>query len=897
MNEVAQRCVASLVKAGHFVVQRTVSRLYLIFAGALCCLGTAALGQAAPVIEGYAKPVTQRLNPTGRAIQMAVPLKDGSRNLGDVGIRIGTDDQVRVAAAQLGERLAGVLDAQVLSRLAAASNGKPDLALADVQALGIGLRFDSGRLELLLQQGSDQRQAGEISLATSRGSAMPANVARPADVSGYLNIYSGIDQTWGGVGTRRTGLNLELQSAVRLRGTVIENDAIYDGDVDTFVCPIEARCVYDHRPGVKRRRSRAVYDIPEGEVRVQIGDAAFAGLGPQRTPDVLGLAIEHSARKLAPGQSIVPTGQTSFRIERDSDVDVLINGVLNRRLRLKPGAYNLRDLPLGAGGNDVEVIISDDTGERRRIAFGTFIDQQMLQAGKSEWSLAGGVPSFIADDGRRYRFGETFASAYLRYGLAADLTAEAHAQGDEDVQMGGFGAIQATPWGVFGLDGSFSTSVLGAGLGAGANWTLSNYKGALFELYGARENLRLGVDYRSAEFRSPGEVLQTANGVLIPQYPYHLRLRADYSAPIGANATASLSARYQFADPGQVAHLPLSFGGDRYGIDLTVSQPFTSTLSGALTLGYSNEAYMRDLAGHNPGEPEFRVLARLHWRAGDTTVVTSSHDTLNRYSRVSGWHSEGRGVGRWETSVDAQHTRFDDRTTATGTIAYYGNRAEVRASQTASYRGANGDGLAETAGEQLSSLRLGTAIAFADGRVGVGQPIRGDAFALVHPHASLEGREVTVGTREDPRAASGTLGPALVSNLPAYASTNLPVDVADLPIGYSLGTGAFDVHPPYKGGYALEVGSSHSVTVFGTLLQADGTPAGLVSGEAVAESAPDKRVAFFTNAAGRFGAEGMAPGRWRLKLAVDDVPAAYELQIPDGAKGLYKAGTLTPVKQ
>ena len=51
----------------------------------------------------------------------------------------------------------------------------------------------------------------------------------------------------------------------------------------------------------------------------------------------------------APGT--VLTGGGSFRIERTSDIDVLVNGVSVRRLHLRPGTYNFRDLPLGAGAS------------------------------------------------------------------------------------------------------------------------------------------------------------------------------------------------------------------------------------------------------------------------------------------------------------------------------------------------------------------------------------------------------------------------------------------------------------------------------------------------------------------------------------------------------------------
>ena len=128
-------------------------------------------------------------------------------------------------------------------------------------------------------------------------------------------------------------------------GIVLENDATFESDIDPQHCPIGASCVYEHQAGFKRRRSRLVWDDPEEHVRVQLGDVAQPTANFQRANDVLGLAIEKSPRKLAPGESISPTGRGSFSIERPADVEVLVNGAVTQRLRLKPGNYNSAPAP------------------------------------------------------------------------------------------------------------------------------------------------------------------------------------------------------------------------------------------------------------------------------------------------------------------------------------------------------------------------------------------------------------------------------------------------------------------------------------------------------------------------------------------------------------------------
>jgi outer membrane usher protein len=843
------------------------------------------------VLADYVKPVTHRLNPTGKTISMSVPLRDGERALGEIAVRIGTDDAVRVSASVIAERLKGVIAAATLERIGVRAQGG-DIALSELAAEGVDLAFDSAALELTLKQGADGREVGEISLARSIYDSDVAPASAPADVSGYVNVFAGVDHAWQ---SGRTGLHLELQSVIRVRGAVFENDLSIDGAVDRFECPFEAACVYGHEAGFKRRRSRVVYDLPEQEIRLQAGDVGFGGIGTQQTPDLLGVSIEHSARKLAPGRILSPTGQSALRLDLPAEVDVVMNGSVVRRLRLAPGTHNLRDLPLAAGVNDLELVITDATGQRRVPILKTYLDAQMLGTGKTEWSIAAGVPSYMVDGGRRYRTGDAFASAFLRYGVSDGLTAEAHAQADEVVRMGGVGAITATAWGSFGLEVAASSAIGRTGYAAGINWTLASFRGTLAEHLGGPESLRLYADYRSSSFRTPGDRLIAASGILYPQYPYRLRVGGSYTVPIDSRTTAILSARYQVADREQFSISPLTFRSDRYGVDLTLSRELAPGLSAALTVGYGNESYLRDLAGTPRDDPELRAMVRFHWRPEANSFLAASYDTLDRLSRVSGYRADGQGVGRWESSVDVQQSDRTDRTSASANVTYFANRAEVQARHGSSFRGGLWDGFSSDTDGQRSSLTVGTAIAFAGDRVAVGSPVRGDAFAIVTPHESLEAREITLGTRDDVRARSDGRGPLLVSNIPVYARHAIPFDVDDLPVGYSLGAGAFDLRAPYKAGYALEVGSGYSVSVYGTLVGVGGAPAGLVSGEAVPVGAAGPRVEFFTNSAGRFGADGLAPGRWRLTLATEGTPTVYEIEIPPGTRGLHKAGAIMPV--
>jgi outer membrane usher protein len=130
----------------------------------------------------------------------------------------------------------------------------------------------------------------------------------------------------------------------------------------------------------------------------------------------------------------------------------------------------------------------------------------------------------------------------------------------------------------------------------------------------------------------------------------------------------------------------------------------------------------------------------------------------------------------------------------------------------------------------------------------------------------------------------------------AYAPSRVAYDVNNLPVGYDLGAGAFDLYPAYKSGYKLTVGSDYTVTAFGTLVDEKGEPVALLTGTAMQEGGDGAhKITVFTNRGGRFGAQGLRPGRWLLDMATD--PATrYLLDVPKDAVGLVKLETLRPMK-
>lgn len=863
------------------------------------CLAVLVAQAASAQGEPEQSPTT-RINPTGRVLIMPVPLMDGTRQLGELVARIGPDDTIWVRKKKLIRLLGDRLKPEVLAAIRNLPEKGKQVAISSLAPTGAKLRFDQGDVALKFVPKVDLRSSQDLNVGGFSSRVSSARQAKAAGVSGYLNVFTGAEHVWASENQPgQSGLHFDVETALRAGGVVLQAEGAYEGVIDTRTCPREAVCNYEHQSGFKRRTTRIVHDRPEQALRFQAGDAKTRTAGFQRSTDILGVAVERSPRKLQPDTAGRSSSAHTILVEKPSQAEISLNGTVIRRVRLQPGNYDLKGLALVTGSNDIEVTLIDDSGARRKISQSTYFDRRLLAPADTEWALSGGVLSYYRDGERRYLEDGYAGSGYYRWGISDRLTGEVNGQADQDVQLAGASLLAATSWGFFTARSAISLSDVGPGIGIGADWDLIN-AAFLHGLFGygeeddggaQRQSLRFSAEYLTEHFRVPGNGLTNASGLVYPTHDYWLKLSASYTTPLAYGVSATLAGRYKFGRERATDALGMQYG-DLFGADLTFSGALSDRINGSLTFGYSNESYRFTQSGE-ARTGEFRLMARAFMRLGNRTHVSATHDTLNQQSILTGYHSSGDGVGRWETTVDSYDDGWTDQSSAGGSLTYYGNRAEVRVAHNSSLADVDWSSFSMQPGQQRTSVRLGSSIAFADGKVAIGAPIRG-GFAIVYPHESLKDKKVTVGSPNDVRAYADGWGAAVVPNLPAYSETTLVVDVDDLPLGYSLGAGSFDLRSPFRGGYALMVGSGRSVSAYGTLVDAAGAPLALLSGVAFPASDRTLEVGVITNSSGRFAAEGLSPGAWHIEMSSGDGTITYTLVVPEGTDGLLRTGTLRP---
>ncbi len=913
-------------------------------------LASAAL--AAPASNGWRSEVVAdappqavvRLNPTGRTYEIEVPLKVDGARLGDVGIEITADEKLFVDAKLLKTYLAKIYipevltaalavpeeqtvqiaDASVVGKKAPGASssavqlvsqqlekkepgdlggGKPSyLSLATLNDRGINMRYNPLNLELELFPAVDQRPTSTLSFKQNTEQES-VTLEQPAYVSAYLNMHlagSYISQNAYG----RTGAEaptLDLDGAVRVGPYVVETEGtFYNPGIQWFSPGYFQDYVF------YRRGTRLVYDLPDEAIRVRVGDVSPQSIGFQTAPDLLGISADVSYAQLQPQKSIRPTGSHSFRIERPSNVDIIVDNVLIKHIRLGPGNYDLTDLPLNPGANNVKLVIEDDTGQRQTLEFTGFSGQELLSPGVSEWSINAGIKSYdmgAVDPGlspaasspvnttlvnksasstfyaqREYFFNEPAMTGFYKSGILDWLTVRANFQSDTSLAMGGAGAAAQTMNGFISARLAASEAYSG-GSGFAAQLGYDYNK---LNWFGYNASFRVLGEYRTHDFETVGTYMAPLD--------YSAYLSATYTQHLPWSITGGISFSYYFAD-----HTSVSDPGNRWEVDATLSTQLSDSLSASLSLGYSQDQTGNTSACCVSNQNGFQGFLRFAWTPEAHVIASASYDSRSQSTQASITElSDKAGVGSWNASAITESSA-DGQSTVSGSASYLANRAEFYFNHAADFSGPGYGGLDRPySTQELTSAGVATSFVYADGAWGVGRRIA-NGFALITPHESLQGSPVVVGEAESHVAESDWLGPAVVPSASPYRQTRVSYDAPGAPAGYDLGSAAFDMKAPYKAGYNLTAGSAYTVTAMGTLLDAEGQPLPLLAGEArEANKEKGRKVELFTNRAGRFGAQGLAPGKWIIEMPTDPEPSHYVIEIREGVTGLHNAGTLKP---
>ena len=773
----------------------------------------------------------QTLNPTGRAIDLNVPLFDDKRRIGVVSLHMTADDRLFVPGPGLRALIKPVLNDEALEKLAALEDADKRIDLSAIPETGISIEYLPARLALILSAPPEARPTTAFGLGRKRSGA-PTDITEPEPFSAavVIRIGAGFEDVEGG-DTSIDWPVVDLDATMRLGGPVLESE---------FTIGTEKLNDIGVKGGkaFQRRGTRFVIDFPEQPLRAIVGDVYYSPVGFQGSADILGFSLTKRYSILQPSKLIRPRADRQFTLTRPSTVLVRVNGVVIRRLNLDPGVYDLQDIPLSDGVNDIEIDVVSDTGQMEKTTFSQFYRGDLLAVGILEFNVSSGVLSVRENGELDYDMERFTTSAWVEYGATEEITLGANVQFDDRYLLIGSQIRTSTLIGqvtldgagsmIKGTDGNIYTGLRARGT-IDSEVNVYNWRLGQFGVYG---------DVRSADFAHISEE--------DPETDIELEYGAIYSIGIHPGVFMSIGGSQRFGqrDGDDTLDVFTSFSG---------IGPLDSSWS--ISGNYTNSSSPDE-------EDEYNVLFGLSFKFDGVTSSTS-YETKKEELVSEVATSGGAGVGAWSASLGVKHDFDDDESAVTARGSYAHERFTSSFSHDSSFSELDGSSRVSA-----TRFRFGTAIAFAPNHLAVGRPFSG-SFAIVVADESLDGAPVLLNPTRDGsyEASTSKLGPALVGGLGAYAPRSIAYSAPELSAGKSIGSGFFYVEPPYSAGYILRVATEAEITAIGVLKDDLGRNVSLVSGTATkrgdAEAAP---IAFFTNKSGRFAIIAKEPGEYELRL-------------------------------
>ena len=617
--------------------------------------------------------------------------------------------------------------------------------------------------------------------------------------------------------------------------------------------------IRDGEPNGEIRDTRVVRSRRSTGVRLQAGQIVPATRGLQAPEELLAASVDnlqaHSDRTVVPALFARP-----IIVDTPGTIDIVVNGRTARSVPVQPGRYDVREIPVSAGVNAVEVVYRRDDGTEERFDLVIPYAGTLIEPGTFRYSVTAGV--------EEERPSRPAGSGFLQYGFGPAFT-------------GGLLADVASTAGQLGVE---ATTALNLGEPSGAAYVSLDAE--------ATFGWAMRAGYRFSHLSRPR----------LPTVATALEYRSDtFVRPSTESGTTQqswqLSTSLGQALPGEfglvVGHVMRAYHDDT---------PSSSFLYGTLSrrLGEQFSARVSGFVDfYDPRDQWGASVAVVYQAAARSVTGTSVLDVRDASLDVS-TSAIVDGPTALAGTAALQDVGLTDGTFGGASVSgrAAGSRAEAMARGSLSL---SGDGSTER--NEFRSLsymgRLGTGVYYADGVFGVARPIR-SGFALVRPDTMLPTDTVLVtrGRRGGRPIASGVLGAAVVGPLEGGSAESLSVDVPGIPADYSLRETEFLLHPEYRSGAAITIRSSQRLYVRGRLTTEDGAPVSYVGlavepafEPEVAPDAPPVGGAAFVDEDGNFEIYDLLPGDYRVMLQ-DGSARRFTFSVPVTPGPLHQVGTI-----
>lgn len=533
-----------------------------------------------------------------------------------------------------------------------------------------------------------------------------------------------------------------------------------------------------------------------------------------------------------PGQVVAGTATLP------SEVFVYSNGVLVRRERVQPGAFELQNLVNVPGLQMTEVVVRDVMGNEQRIADPFYYSESLLRPGLTEYSFDAGF------ERRDYgvssaNYGRPGFTAFYRRGLRNGLTLGGHAEA-----LNGRG--NAGPSASFGV-GTLGVLTLDAAASQGENGH-GGAVSAIHSFHSTRWSSNLAVRMEGRYFA------RAAPDFLGPR-------RYDLAAAVSHALTAESSV----------------------SLTTTATAPWQAPMDRSTSLGYrrrlTREVYFSASARHTSGVVTANeLLFTVSWNfdAGGLRHLANLQARKDSFGsggllQLSGGNPEGEGLV-YRFNAETRDDPIGSHQLVNPMVQWNGRRAVVR-----------GESFYDSATHSdRTQLGLQGGIAAVGGEWAVTRPVV-DSFAIVKvgavPGVRVYANNQVVGTTD----GSGTV---FVPRLASYFENPVAIEDGDLPVNYIVPQARLIVSPALRSGVLLDFRARAVTAVAGRLVS---------DGHAFADAQGNVQVAgeareILTSRDGSFYIEQVPPGRYEGAATRADGTCRFTLQVPASAEVVTDLG-------
>lgn len=561
-------------------------------------------------------------------------------------------------------------------------------------------------------------------------------------------------------------------------------------------------------------------DLIEMRQSIYAGDAVTAGT-------ILSRPLRFGGMRWTTNFAIDPAFITSPAetigglADEPSVVQVFVNDALRYTAEVPRGPFEIDRIPGISGQGEVRLVVRDLLGREQVITESFFFSPDNLAKGVADFSYEAGVlrENFGTES---FDYGRPFAAATYRRGITNNLTAEVHAEAQEELQAGGIGGILVVP-----VLGRFRANLLGSLTEEGGG----SRQGFSYEYIATPLSIGIGTEFTTPEFRQLGDDMAVVPAARTDRASLGLGL-GTYGAVGLAYVNQELRDRDDRSVLSGSYSLGLPFGSLLISGTRTFEPQTATTIGATIVVPLGTE---RTLSAN-------AVSQDRHWGGGLDYQKSLGNRELGHAYRIG---------AHWDEDTDRY---AGDLTILTRVNRMTGNAVRID-------------------GEDSFRLGMSGSLSYIGGGAFLSRPIH-QSFALVDA-GDVEGITVyrenrVVGTTNDD-------GRLLVPNLIPYYPSRLAIEPSDIPFEAAAGS-LEEVAVPYdRSGVVVEF--DVRLTRSATVTVVDSTGKVLPAGSRIrsADGRIDTRVA----AGGLAYLTDLAVGAERFIVVSRGLECEFLLDVPE----------------